>query len=119
MIFKRTHVANRGTATYKSDEGLVIYAPKSVGDQPVEILVEGLTAPEKSAAAGRAKLTPEQKAENKRQRDAEAAERKARNAGLTPAQRAAERVQRLEQATAAAKAKADKIAEAQKKKAAA
>ena len=87
MRFQKTHSAKRGTSTYKSDEGLVIYLPKSAGDHPAELEVEGLTAP--AAKVAKVKMTPEE-------RKAAAAEKRAKNAGLTPAQKLAAEEERLE-----------------------
>lgn len=100
MKFVKTHSAKRGTSTYKAENGLVVYVPKSAGEHPAEIEVNGLTAPERAV---RAKMTPEE-------RKAKAAEERARVAGLTPAQRSAELVEKRRKALAAAEAKAAKNA---------
>jgi hypothetical protein len=93
MTFTKTHDAKRGTSTYKSAEGLTLYVPKSAGERPATIEVTGLTAP--PARAAKAKTTPEE-------RKARAAERKAANAGLTPAQKAQKRLDAAQAALAKA-----------------
>lgn len=106
MTFSKTHVnENRGTRTYQSAEGVTLYLPKSAGDQPDSFSVDGLNAPTAKEPT-KAKLTPEE-------RKAEAAKRRAENASLTPAQRAAKkladaqaRVERAQKAANAAEEKA-------------
>jgi len=99
MTFTKTHTANRGTSTYKSAEGLVLYVPKSAGEHPESIEVTGLTAP--AAKAPKATLTPEQKAARETERKAKAAEERARVAGLTPAQKKEEKARKLRERLAA------------------
>jgi hypothetical protein len=101
MIFKKTHVASRGTATYTSAEGLTLYAPKSVGEQPDALEVGGLSAPAPKAA--KPKPSPEE-------RKAAAAERRAANAKLTPAQKLQAEEARLAKRAASLAARKTKLA---------
>lgn len=85
MMFTKTHSAKRGTSTYKSDEGLTIYVPKSAGEHPEMIEIDGLTVPVKSATSR--VVGPKA---SKEERVAAATAEKARFAGLSPEQKAQE-----------------------------
>jgi hypothetical protein len=105
--FSKVHTASRGTATYRSPEGLTINVPKSVGDQPETLEVNGLTAPVgKVKVPGALKQTPEE-------RKAAAAAEKARFAALTPEQKNQElrnKAAKRREAAAAALRKAEERA---------
>ena len=106
MTFNRTHYnAKRGTSTYRSEEGVTLYLPKSVGEHPESFTAEGLTAPAPKAA--KVKLTPEQ-------RKAAAAEARALNASLTPAQKAAKKLADAQARVERAQKAANKAEEAAK-----
>jgi hypothetical protein len=103
VTFKRVHTANRGASTYRAEgyPGVILLAkptfngahPESieVGDVPVATV-------RVSTAGSRVKMTPEE-------RKAKAAEERARQAGLTPAQRAEEKAAKLRAKLVAAEAK--------------
>lgn len=79
MVFTKTHSANRGTSTYTSEDGRTLYLPKSVGEHPEQITVEGLGAAPVKASTAKPKESKE--------------DRKARLAAETPEQKAARRKQ--------------------------
>lgn len=108
ITFKKTHSSNRGTSTYRSvtadgkDGALVLYLPKSAGEHPDEIGVNGMVEPEPGTSAKGPKLSKEEI-------KAKAAAERARFKALTPEEQAAEKRAKAQKALDAAKARAAKM----------